>query len=105
MRHLVDKAGSSEVLATALAIDHLQMRITLVELPEAPVDKERGVELVGLDVFQEPSAFDECDGVLDNVFRAHNDDTCIWLAGHTAPIVWHFQCCQKYNTSCARVAY
>jgi hypothetical protein len=86
VRHLVDIAGGSGVLAIPLALDHPEMRITLVERPSAlsaiheilsSYGVERRIELCGLDVLNEEWRFGDCDGIFfGNFFHASNDDEC-----------------------------
>jgi hypothetical protein len=89
VRHLVDIAGGSGVFAIPLALDHPDIRITLVELPGmlesirqtlANYGVEGRIELVGLDIFSDQWKFDPCDGVLlGNVLHGQDDETSRFL--------------------------
>jgi len=89
VRRLLDIAGGSGVLAIPLALDHAQMRITLVELPEAINDcreilKAYGVdsriELIGTDVIHDEWRFGQFDGIFfGNFFHSNDDSTCCAL--------------------------
>jgi hypothetical protein len=93
VRHLVDIAGGSGVLAIPLALDYPNIQITLVELPEAIDDSremlrtfgvERRIKLMALDVLRDEWQFDPCDGIFfGNFFHSNSDETCRLLARKT----------------------
>jgi 3-hydroxy-5-methyl-1-naphthoate 3-O-methyltransferase len=90
VKHLVDVAGGSGVLAIPLALDRPDIRITLVETPGTIADvrdflTQYGVEervcLLGMDVFRDDWNFAACDGMFfGNFFHAVDDASCRILA-------------------------
>ncbi len=90
VKHLVDIAGGSGVLAIPLALDRPDIRITLVERSDS-IDSVRSflsefgvanrVDLIGMDVFAERWNFGYCDGIFfGNFFHAVDDSACGDLA-------------------------
>jgi predicted O-methyltransferase YrrM len=89
LRHVLDIAGGSGVLAIPLALDHPEMRITLVEsrptadltrtmLQEYGVDRQ--VSVIGMDIFEDSWQRLGGDGVfLGNVLHGYDDAECVWL--------------------------
>jgi hypothetical protein len=90
VRHLVDVAGGSGVFAIPLALDHPQMRVTLIEVQRAldgtrqmlcEYGLEQRVDTLAMDIFEESSAFPRADGMLfGNIFHSYNDERCRFLA-------------------------
>jgi hypothetical protein len=86
VRHLIDIAGGSGVLAIPLALDDPGMRITLVERPEVlehiqPFLDAYGVgervALVGMDLLTPKWDLPPCDGIFfGNLFHANSDTEC-----------------------------
>jgi O-methyltransferase domain/Dimerisation domain len=86
VRHVVDIAGGSGTFSIPVALDHPEIKVTLVELPHALPNirkilrrygVEKRIELVGMDIFQPWTAFPDCGGVfIGNMFHALGDDEC-----------------------------
>lgn len=86
LTHLVDIAGGSGVFAIPLAQERPDLRITLVELPEAlphvggflrKYGVEERIELQGFNVHHIPWPVEECDGVLfGNFLHSCSDNEC-----------------------------
>ncbi|HLG59846.1 MAG TPA: methyltransferase [Vicinamibacterales bacterium] len=86
LRHLVDVGGGSGVFAVPLALDHPQMRITLLELPRGRTHIASSlarygvldrVDLVGWNVFETPWPVEKPDGILlGNLMHGCDDDEC-----------------------------
>jgi acetylserotonin N-methyltransferase len=97
IRHLVDIAGGTGVLAIPLAMDRPDIRITLVDMPEtlpyiretlAGYGVEDRIKLVGLDVFKDRWDVGPCDGVhFGNFFHFVSDEQCRFLARKTFEIL------------------
>lgn len=90
LKHVIDIAGGSGVLAIPLALDHPDVRITLVELPSALDGVQEFIEaygidlnvrLAGMDVLVDDWSFGPCDGIFfGNFFHANDDAACGVLA-------------------------
>ena len=90
VEHLVDVAGGSGVLAIPLALDHPNMKITLIERPEALeyvgdfLDRygiRERVTLVDRDLLNQEWNVPRCDGIFfGNFFHANDDEACAGLA-------------------------
>jgi hypothetical protein len=88
--HLVDIGGGSGVFAIPLAIDYPEMRLTLVDLPQAiegsrqllaQYGVDTRVDLLGMDIFMVPWPIPECDGILfGNMFHGFRDAFCLTFA-------------------------
>jgi predicted O-methyltransferase YrrM len=86
VRHLVDIGGGSGVLAIPLALDHPDMRITIVDRPEvveaarpflARYGVEERIRRVGMDIEADEWRFGPSDGVVfGNVFHGASDEEC-----------------------------
>jgi SAM-dependent methyltransferase len=93
IRHLVDIGGGTGTFAIPLALDHPDMRITLVELPQGlrnvrvflrAYGLASRIALRGFNVYESPWPFpergDTCDGILfGNFLHACDDDEARYL--------------------------
>jgi acetylserotonin N-methyltransferase len=86
VRHLIDMGGGTGVFSIPLALDHPQMRITLVDLPRSvPHIREYlerygvadRVEVTACDIHRDAWPLPECDGMLfANFMHSNDDDEC-----------------------------
>jgi len=86
IKRLVDVGGGSGVLAIPLAVDHPDMEITILELPESlphiqeflsPYDLASRITVRATDVIHDSWNVPECDGVyFGNIFHSQNDQIC-----------------------------
>jgi ubiquinone/menaquinone biosynthesis C-methylase UbiE len=87
LKHLLDIGGGSGVFAVPLALENPDLRITLVELPNAlpnvrkflqKYSVETRIELKGCNVHLTPWPLDDCDGILfANFMHFCSDEECL----------------------------